>query len=73
SDMLGQVAMVTHGTTVAACAAAPSAACTAASADGLRLSLSVGSTCFILAGLLFWRSGRTIAQDSGERLSGAAA
>lgn len=66
SDMLGQVAMVAHGTTVEACARAVSPSCAAASAQGLRLSLSIGSTGFILAGLLFWRSGRSIAQDMDE-------
>lgn len=63
SDMLGQAAMASHGTSAAACAQAPSSACAAATAEGLRLSLSIGSTGFILSGLLFWRSGRSIARD----------
>ncbi|MBB36928.1 MAG: MFS transporter [Hirschia sp.] len=63
SDIFAQIAMVTHGTTVSECAAASSAACSEASADGLRLSLSLGSICFIVAGLLFWLSGRTIEKD----------
>lgn len=63
SDTLGQLAMVSYGTTSEACAQATSPACAAATAQGLRLSLSMGSTGFILAGLLFWRSGRSIALD----------
>lgn len=63
SDALGQIAMVSAGTTGAACAQAASPACAAATAEGLRLSLSIGSMGFILAGLLFWRSGRSIARD----------
>lgn len=63
SDILGQVSMVANGTTAAACALATSPACAQASADGLRLSLSMGSIGFIVAGVLFWRSGRSVALD----------
>lgn len=63
SDWLGGIATAAHGTTAADCALAASAACSAASADGLRLSLSIGSGAFLLAGLLFWLSGRTIEAD----------
>ncbi len=66
SDFLGRIAMVAHGTTVQACVAATSPVCAAASADGLRLSLSIGSCGFIVAGLLFALSGRTIERDVYE-------
>lgn len=63
SDIFGKISMVAHGTSAAACELTASLACAQASADGLRLSLSIGSLGFIIAGLLFWRSGRSIARD----------
>src|SRR5690606_12545838 len=58
SDTLSALAMAQAGLSPAGCAAAASAACTAASAEGLRLSLSAGSCFFILAGVLFALAGR---------------
>lgn len=63
SDLLGQVAMESYGTTAVACAKTASPVCAKAAAEGLRLSLSIGSMGYIIAGLLFWRSGRSVARD----------
>ncbi|ARS26875.1 spinster family MFS transporter [Sphingomonas sp. KC8] len=63
SDVLGGLAMTAHGTSAAACKVAASAACEAAKSDGLRLSLSIGSIGFVIAGILFALAGRTIDRD----------
>jgi hypothetical protein len=55
--------MATNGVTPAMCAETVTAVCKKASGDGLRLSLSIGSVAFILAGLLFAISGKTIERD----------
>lgn len=63
SDMLAGLALAEHGGSAAACAHMSTPACVTASMEGLRLSLSVVSLAFVLAGLAFALSGRTIAKD----------
>jgi predicted MFS family arabinose efflux permease len=63
SDVLGQLAMTANGTSAALCADVATEICKKASADGLRLSLSIGSATFVLAGVLFALSGKTIERD----------
>jgi len=64
SDVFSHLAMQANGTSAAACASEVSIGCAKAAAGGLRLSLSLGATVWIAAGLVFLLSGRTIAADS---------
>jgi MFS family permease len=63
SDMLSHMAMRQSHLNPASCAITASEACAAAISSGLRLSLSVGAVAFILGGLLFLLSSRTIERD----------
>lgn len=62
SDTLSAMAMHTSGVAPESCAHA-TRLCDLARAQGLRISLSVGSLMFIAAGVLFALSGRTIERD----------
>lgn len=64
SDVFSHLAMQANGTSAAACAAQASIGCAKAASGGLRLSLSLGAAVWIVAGLVFLLSGRTIAADS---------
>lgn len=63
SDILREAAMARHGLTAAGCAHDPVALCQAASSQGLRWSLTLGSCLFVVAGLLFALAGRCIDGD----------
>lgn len=66
SDMLAQAARVSAGLDPAACARRATEACAAASAQGLRLSLSFGSCFFVLAAGLFALASRWMADDVSD-------
>ncbi|WP_231736736.1 spinster family MFS transporter [Sphingobium sp. CCH11-B1] len=66
SDILGESARVSAGLSLAECAKRAVAACEAASAQGLRLSLSLGSCFFILAAVLFALASRWVVADVHE-------
>lgn len=63
SDTLSQIAMQQGQLDPTLCATSKSVACAAAISNGLRLSLSVGAVAFIMGGLIFLLSGRTIERD----------
>ncbi|CAN5302391.1 MFS transporter [soil metagenome] len=63
SDLLSDVSMSLNGLSAASCSAQLVPDCTKAIADGLRWSLSLGAFGFVLAGLVFALTGRTIEQD----------
>ncbi len=71
SDIFSQLAMQAHGTTAAACAISKAPECASAAASGLRLSLGLGATVWIVAGLIFFFTGRTLAVDSDHGLGNA--
>jgi MFS family permease len=69
SDTLTATAMGQAGLTAADCVTmATNPACVAASAHGLRLSLSAGSCFYVLAGLLFALAGRWARQDMASAM-----
>ncbi|WP_253257882.1 MULTISPECIES: MFS transporter [unclassified Sphingobium] len=66
SDILGEAARVSAGLSLADCVKRPVEACEAASAQGLRLSLSFGSCFFILAAGLFALASRWMIADVND-------
>jgi len=66
SDVLREAAMVSYGLSAGDCASGQIALCKAASAEGLRWSLTLGSCFFVLAGLLFALAGRWVDQDLAD-------
>lgn len=64
SDTLSHMAMQQSQLDPLFCAVSVTEACAAAISNGLRLSLSVGAFAFILGGLVFLLSGRTIDRDT---------
>jgi MFS family permease len=63
SDVLSRLAMHSQGIDPLTCAHGALPLCDAAKAQGLRLSMSIGSLMFVVAGILFALSGRTIERD----------
>lgn len=68
SDILADVARVSTGLSAADCATFTTEACAAASARGLRLSLSFGSCFFILAAGLFALASRWMTADMNDHV-----
>lgn len=66
SDMLRETALTSYGLTAQGCVRDPVALCAAASAEGLRWSLTLGSCFFVLAGMLFALGGRWLERDLSE-------
>src|SRR3546814_13710129 len=68
SDIIGHRSMQAHGISAEFCARVATAACASAEADGLRLSMGLGSISFLLAALLYALSGRTIERSEERRV-----